>query len=313
MIRFVLLALIVFTPAAVQAKSYKPGSIGYLYDSCANMLGEGGKLEDIYQTYCASFLEGYFAGSSVSNWIQLPPPRKGDPCETEKTKEYERINARVCTNFPNYLDKNVTPAFMISTASEIVQRWIAFNMKTDKNFLEKPATLAMGDLIQSGPFCDELGKDTVVNLEPIKINPELLKIEWKNYLKIQNDVTLDRKYVQCKGDLQRFESDPKFSFDVSWCGGEVSGFMAGLRSTTKLQENRSENSPRCGKEIDRLYKSLDVTKSMCVAQDTQAIDVGKLFLKRYDAGIEKDQGFANLKALGAVGYETIYRGFLCLR
>ncbi len=309
---FIALVLIFAAPFA-HAKSYKAGSVGYLYDSCANMLSAGAKLEDVYQTYCASFLEGYFAGASVSNWIQLPPPRPNDPCEKEKAQEYARINARVCTNFPNYMDKKVTPAFMISTAGEIVQRWIAFNIKSDPNFLEKPAAQVLGDMIQPGAFCDDLAKDTVVNLPPLQINPDLLRVEWKNYLKIQNDVTLDRKYAQCKGDLERYKTDPKFSFDVSWCGGEIDGFLAGLRSTSQLQENRAEiENPRCAKEISRLYRGLNVTQSMCVA-DANTVDVANIFMKRYEAGIKKDQGFANLKALGAVGYETVYRGFLCLK
>jgi hypothetical protein len=311
---FFLIALLFAFMQPAHAKSYKAGSVGYLYDSCANMLSAGAKLEDVYQTYCASFLEGYFAGASISNWIQLPPPRPNDPCGETKAQEYARINARVCTNFPNYMDKNATPAFMISTASEIVQRWIAFNLKTDSEFLEKPAALALGDLIQPGAFCDDLAKDTVVNLEPIPINPVLKKIEWKNYLKIQNDVTLDRKYAQCKGDLERYHNDPKFSFDVSWCGGEIDGFMAGIRSTSKLQENRAEiGDKRCARELDRLYKSLNVVQTMCVAPETKPMDIAEIFMKRYEAGIKKDQGFANLKALGAIGYETIYRGFLCVK
>ena len=312
MVRWVFIVLL-FVPLSAQAKSYKPGSVGYLYDSCANMLAEGTKLEDVYKTYCASFMEGYFAGASVSNWIKLPPPQKNDPCAEEKAREYERINARVCPHFPNYMAKSATPEFMITTASDIVQRWIAFNMKTDKKFLEKPAAIALGDLIQPGPFCDELGKGEASSVEKMNINPALLGIKWEAYLKIQNDVTLDRKYAQCKGDLERWKTDPKFSFDVSWCGGEIDGFLAGLRSTSKLQESRAENSKACGKQIDRLYKSLNVTQSMCVAEDVKSTDVAQIFMKRYEAGIKKDQGFANLKSLGAVGYETVYRGFLCVR
>lgn len=313
MIRIWLFIALVFVPASAYAKSYKAGSIGYLYDSCSNMLTEGTKLEDIYQTYCAAFLEGYFAGASVSNWIQLPPPQKNDPCAEEKAREYERINARMCTHFPNYMDKNATPEFMIITASEIVQRWIAFNLQNDKKFLSRPAADVMGDLIQTGAFCDTLAQKKPLKLEPIKINPALLKIKWEAYLKIQNDVTLDRKYAQCKGDLERWKIDPKFSFDVSWCGGEINGFLAGLRSTSKLQDNRAENSKICSKQIDRLYKSLDITQTMCVSKDIKSTDIAEIFLKRYEQGITKDQGFANLKSLGAVGYETVYRGFLCVK
>lgn len=312
MIRRWVFIVLLLLPLSVQAKSYKAGSVGYLYDSCANMLAEGTKLEDVYKTYCAAFLEGYFAGASVSNWIQLPPPQSNDPCAEEKAREYERINARVCPHFPNYMDKSATPEFMITTASEIVQRWIAFNLKTDKNFLKRRVADVVGDLIQPGAFCDSLSQKAPTKIEPMNINPALLGIKWEAYLKIQNDVTLERKYAQCKGDLERWKVDPKFSFDVSWCGGEIDGYIAGLRSTSKLQEGRTENSKACGKQIDRLYKSLNVTQSMCVAENVKSTDVAEIFLKRYEAGIKKDQGFANLKSLGAVGYETVYRGFLCV-
>lgn len=305
-------ATIIAIPAHGEAKIYKPGSVGYLYESCQNMLEAGEKLEDIYQTYCAAFMEGYLAGASISNAVQLPPPRKNDPCEEEKAEDYARINARVCPNFPDYLAKSATPSFMISTASEIIGRWIDFNLKTDPDFLDRDAAIALGDLIQPGPFCDDLAKDTVVNAKPITINPALLNIEWKNYLKIQNDVTIDRKYAQCKDDLNRHDTDKKFSFDVSWCGGEIQGFMAGLRSTSKLQSGRPAHSKQCDKQIARLYRSLNITETMCLKEGTKPIDIGRLFVQRYERGIKKDPGFANLKALGAVGYETIYRGFLCV-
>jgi hypothetical protein len=312
MIRRWVFIFLMFLPLSAQAKSYKPGSVGYLYDSCANMLAEGERLEDVYQTYCAAFLEGFFAGASVSNWIDLPPPQSNDPCATEKARAYEHINARVCPHFPNYMDKSVTPEFMITTASAIVQRWIAFNLKSDKNFLKRRAADVVGDLIQPGAFCDSLLQKAPGKIAPMTINPALLGIKWESYLKIQNDVTLERKYQQCKNDLAQDRSDPKFSFAVSWCGGEIEGYIAGLRATSKLQEGRKENSKACAKPIDRLYKSLDVTRSMCVSKDVKSTDVAEIFLKRFEQGITKDAGFANLKTLGAVGYETIYRGFLCV-
>lgn len=314
MLRLALIAALIFAiPAHGQARSYKPGSVGYLYDSCANMLAGGQKLEDVYQTYCAAFLEGYLAGAVITNAVQIPPPRSGDPCEREKTADYARINARLCPHFPDYFGKDATPAFMLTTAAHIAQRWIAFNLKSDPKFLERPAAQTLGDLIQPGAFCDDLARHTAVNIEPVRIDPALLNIEWKSYLRIQDDVTLDRKYAQCKGDLERHATDRKFSFDVSWCGGEIDGFLAGLRTTSKLQENRpAYQNGRCAKESGRLYKSLDTARSMCVRPDTHAMDIARLFVSRYESGIEKDPGFANLKALGAVGYETVYRGFLCV-
>jgi hypothetical protein len=312
MVVLMLAVLLAGWPGRGQAAPYKPGSVGYLYENCKNMLASGERVEDVYQTYCAAFLEGFLTGASIANAVQLPPPRPNDPCEAEKKEDYTRINERICPHFPNYMDKAVTPAFMISTAAHIAQRWVEFHGRRDKNFLSKPAAQTLGDFLQPGPFCDTLAQDAALDAPPVSVNPALLTIEWQSYLDIQKQVTLQRKYAQCKGDIERHEADRKFSFDASWCGGEIEGFMAGLRSTSGLQDHRPAHSPSCARPIDHLYKSLDVRSAMCLKDETRPMDVGRLFLSLYDRGIKTDAGFANLKTLGAVGYETIYKGFLCV-
>jgi hypothetical protein len=295
------------------AASYKPGSVGYVYEDCKQAIERGTNLEDIYQTYCGAFVEGYFAGASVSNWIQLPEPAPGDPCAAEKQVEYDRINNRICKNFPDYTQKDVNAGFMIRTASEIIARWTGFLKNTNKtnDALKNLAVRELDTLLAPGPFCDDLGKMTVSQTPLPQVNSALKNIEWSKYLDIQKQVTLARKYKQCRTDLESADGN-KNKFAASWCGAEISGFIAGLHSTAHLQKNRSTPSPSCAKEIDRLYRSLDVTQSMCVKPDTDLTSVAEIFLRRFEAGITKNQGFLNSGNLGAVGYETIYRGFLCV-
>lgn len=306
-----LCASLMFTPTPSAAAPPKPGSVGYLYESCANMLAEGTRLEDVYRTYCAAFMEGFFAGASVSYGITLPPPAPKDACAADRALAYTHINGRMCAQFPDYTKKEVTPAFMLESASTIVARWAAFEQDRAPDFWDRKASLELGNLLQPGDFCESLSAPPPEEFTPPAINPALLKIAWKSYLKIQDNVTLERKYLQCKGDLARWETDPKFSFDVSWCGGEIDGYLAGLRATDKLQTTKPEFSASCQKPLDRLYRTLDVESSMCLHDDVKPIDIARIFITRYENGIEKDEGFANLKALGAIGYETVYRGFLC--
>jgi hypothetical protein len=297
-----------FLPGATHAAmKYKPGSVGFLYENCRNALAASTSAENLYETYCGGFTEGYLSGMAVSNWIKLPEPGGGDPCFAEKAQAYVHINRRICPNLPQYTEK-MTPDVMLRLGADIVSRWVDSLSEEERN---KQASIMMGSLTAPGTFCASLESDTVYERPFPEINPALETLSWKDYLRIKGYVTLERKHMQCVKDLQHSNGSLN-KFRATWCGAEIMGFLAGVRSMEHLQ-NREKVEGACGKELDRLYKSLDVKQTMCVGQDTDIMHVAQVFIDRFEGGLRKSQGFMNSGNLGAVGYETIYRGFMCTR
>lgn len=313
------LLCLVFTAIPAKAQStYKPGSLGYLYEDCKKALASGTALREVYGSYCGAFVEGYFTGAMIANAVNLPPPSPQDPCFADKSREYERINNRLCPNLPQYDPKKASAAEIMQGAAGVVARWAEFLGKTNPKSdpLESSAAGSMNSLLAPGKFCDTLNQNLADDNASVFINEPLLKIDWKEYIDVQNEVSLMKKYEMCKAEYKEANGDPK-KFRASRCGAEVIGFIAGLRSTVHLQTREAPANPACTKEIDRLYRGLNVAESMCVTPDTDPMLVAHIFLERVESMPEKEfqrtQQFANLKSIGAVGYESIYRGFLCAR
>lgn len=309
---FGLLAMMLFS-TAIQAAEYKPGSIGYLYNQCGLALQNSESAAALYNTVCGAFTEGFVAGLMASNNVTLSPPRPNDPCAAEKKKEYERINARFCAHLPEYDQKKIEAGRALDAATGLVTNWISYlqahRKKGQADPLRAPVVARLGDILRPGEFCNSLE-----NIEPPEkkfvVHPALLNITWNDAMAIKKNMTLAKKYEQCLKDIQKtFAPD----FFATRCGAEISGYIAGVHSTAHLQHGREKPSAACGKEIDRLYKSLNVSNSMCVNMDTAPRSVAKIFINRIRAMQMGEKTLPDTEAFGAIGYQTIYKGFLCVK
>lgn len=226
------------------------------------------------------------------------------PCAEEKKREWERINNRFCGNFPK-LDDKTTTGDALKSATNIVTRWISFEKQmSDSDPLRRGTLREVNGLVQPGPFCDSLSKSYVVQESPFAINPPLMKMNLRDFMKAKSNMTMKAKYERCKRDVEYAAGDAK-KFLSTKCGAEISGYISGVHSTQYLQKNRAELTEECRKPIDRLYKNLDVTQSMCVSYDTNPLWVAELFIKKFPEfkNIEKEQG--------GIGGLIVWKGFLC--
>ncbi len=290
--------------AQAQAEEYKPGTVGHLYENCRLALESATKYTELQETYCGAFSEGYFWGASASNWV-LPMTAEEGPCAEEKKREWERINNRFCGNFPKMDENNATTGDALKSATDIVTRWIAFEKQHSENDPLKRGTLReVNGLVQPGSFCDSLSKTYVVQESPFAINPALMKINLRDFMKAKSNMTMKAKYERCRGDVDYAAGDPE-KFLSTKCGAEISGYISGVYSTQYLQKNRAELPDECRKPIDRLYKNLDVKQSMCVSYDTNPLWVAEIFLKKYPEfkGLDDQPG--------SIGDLIIMRSFLC--
>lgn len=299
---FVLLAL----SAPASAAEYKPGTVGYFYEDCRRALEESRTLTELQATVCGAFAEGYAGGALVMTATQIGGPAQGDPCAEEKQKEFDRINDRMCIYLPKLDPKQHTAGRMLDTAVQVLTRWIDFEKKRGKSDpFKRDAAKELNKIITPGKFCDDLASSYPVQNPAFVINPALQKIKAGDFLNTRKNVSLRAKYEQCRKDIEAADGDTA-AFSGTRCGAEISGYIAGLYSTAHLQKNRAAPSKDCKKQIDRLYRSMDPAQTMCVHPDTDPLQVAEIFLRRFE-GMKKK----NTDAVGAVGYETIYKGFLC--
>lgn len=285
----------------VFADSYKPGTAGYVYENCVTALEKSASPAEFLPTYCGGFAEGYGMGVLAANSFALGEPNDLDPCKEEKKKEYERINARLCKNLPDYRDTKTPPGTILQTAANIVARWHSYLLANKKEkALKQSAITEINTMITPGTFCDSL--DMARTEKPLAINPALLEANWYDFVKT-GAASLQDKYNSCKKELEAE------NFSESRCAAEITGFMTGLYSTAALQERKPAKGT-CKKEVDRLYESLDMTGRLCLSPETSPELVAKIFLARVES--LKSEG-ENLRAsgFGAVGYQSIYYGLLC--
>ena len=303
MARFFLAAFLLIFAAPAHAEDYKPGSVGHLYADCRAALEKSTKYTELQETYCGAFSEGYFWGAAASHGAMLTPDPH-DPCAGEKKKEYDRINNRFCGNFPSIGEKTTTGEALRS-ASSIVARWIEFEKgQGGKDPLKRGTLREVNSLVRPGPFCEALAQSYPVREAPFAINPALMKLNLMDFMKAKASMTLKAKHNRCKKDVAAAKGNPK-TFLATKCGAEISGYISGVYSTQHLQKNRAEPAPQCKKEINRLYKNLDVGKTMCVGYDTNPLWVAEIFLEKYPQIKNTGNGW------GGIGNLIIYRGFLC--
>jgi hypothetical protein len=305
---FLILAALALFPVPASAGTYAPGSIGFLYEDCQKALEGSRSLPELYNTYCGAFVEGYITAYAIAGNGSTFPEQKNDPCLEDKKNFNQLVSGRFCTNLPFYDEKKVTAAFALQDVTDIVSRWIGFLQKNRK---EDPFTLRAtdeaGSLLRPGKFCNALSDRTSDMPSLFVTNPALHDLKWGDALKINQSMTFASKYEQCVADIARAGGSSD-KFRATRCGAEVDGFIAGLRSTAYLQENRREPAPECKKEINRMYRNLDVVKNTCVSSDTDPLRVAKIFIEQVDR-----KSIAEKKAIPAsIGYEAIYRGFLCV-
>jgi hypothetical protein len=296
------LAMTVFIfPAG--AAAYEPGTVGYLYRDCAYALQESKNPKEFLNSYCGGFVEGYGMGTLVSNSVQLGAPDAKDPCHDVKQREYERINARLCRNLPEYRDTKTPPGIIIQTVADIVFRWQEMLKKNKQMAIFKmPIAEQINDIVTPGEFCESVNTYAVMQNPGFIINPGLLNANWYDFVKSVPS-TLQDKAERCMADLQ------KENFEETRCGAEIEGFIAGLYSTHHLQA-RDKVEGACGKEIDRLYQGLDMPGKMCVDINTGRRKVAQAFLKRIESMKKAGQSLKE-SGFGGAGYQSIYYGFMC--
>jgi hypothetical protein len=302
--KYFLFLLVLIASAQARAENYAPGTVGHLYGNCRAALENSTKYTDLQKTYCGAFSEGYFWGALTTNNI-LAETGPGDPCGAEKEKEYRRINNRFCGNFPKLDSLSVTTGDALLAATGIVTRWIEFEKASSPADPLKRGTLReVNGLVRPGPFCESLKEKRAVREPPFKINPALMKLNLRDFLKAKASMSIETKYERCRKDVAQAQGDPQ-KFLSTRCGAEISGYISGVYSTRHLQTNRDTPPPQCRKEIDRLYKNLDAENTMCVAYNTNPLWVAEIFLKKYPEIKNTGNGW------GGIGNLIIYRGFLC--
>lgn len=296
-----------FVPLTSAAADYKPGSAGYLYENCKEILAKAENLKMAHDSYCGAFIEGYFMGVMASGSLKLPMPSEDDPCFEDKTREYTRINERFCTKLPTYQSKQDTPESLIRQIVDTIELW---KNKNETN-LDKPAINYLSELLQPGKLCDSLPAPK----SDVEISSALLKLGWADIFSVKKLVSHQKKYDQCVSDIEEFGDSPT-AFKGSRCGAEVSGFITGLHASDHLDAPIKQPAEQCTKQIERLYNSVNPRETMCVKKTTHPLYVARVYVENY-ALIRGNPGLLNgidlfdPGALGAVGYETIYRGFMC--
>lgn len=302
-----ILAFFLMVPSISAASSYRPGSAGYLYEDCKTTLESAKSLKHAHDTYCGAFIEGYFMGVMASSSLRLPEPNEDDPCYDDKAREYKRINERFCPKLPTYDDKQDTPEAMMRKIVDMVDFWANRNDAR----LNASAIDVLGGLLQPGPLCDALPAPK----SDVPVSDALLDLGWRDVFGVKGLVSHDDKYEQCVADIKEFGDNPS-KFKGSRCGAEVSGFIAGLYASDHLKGPSQTPAAQCVKPIERLYASVNPRKTMCVKPKTHPLYVARVFVENYklirgNPGLLNGIDLFDPGALGAVGYETIYRGFMC--
>ncbi len=303
--------LLCLCAGASHAGDFRPGSVGYLRDSCRAAFNYGSAAK-FSASYCAGFIEGYITGFLNANWITLAEKR-GDPCRKEKKAAYGRINDRFCPA----LKKRFTLKFMADpfmTTVELFFRWTSF---ASPRTLRQPATERINDVLRDPEFCSYLGDSRNDGNFVLEVNPAVAAFDWKSYIGDKSPKLLLDSYYECKDALDRSKRKPE-AFAKTRCAAVITGYIAGIHSTQHIQ-NRAPAPGACGKELDRLYKNLDIPGSTCTPADTDPLRVAKVFIGLFEADPETkaiSYNGANLaqspiKGYGAAGYRTIYFGKLC--
>ena len=125
-ILIIFLALILGPNFAVAA-DYPPGSVGYLYEDCKQVLAQAESLKDAHKSYCGTFAEGFLMGVMSSSSLRLPEPAPDDPCYEDKAREYARINNRFCQKLPTYNAKDERPEALIHAVVNLAEQWAEQN------------------------------------------------------------------------------------------------------------------------------------------------------------------------------------------
>lgn len=314
---FVLLfSVLALMPFIVQAQEYKAGTLGYLYADCKAALEKSKSFEALYRSWCGAFVEGYVVGVLSANGLEFKNTKEKDACWGARQAEYDRINNRLCPNLPAFDQDMSDPSYMLEATVNVAARWLSYldSRAKARDPLDAPISTVINDMLRPGAFCDVLGEHKADGTPVPTINPALLDAGNMDALRFLRSLKAQDKYKQCQADLKFADGDEAL-FARTRCYSEIEGFITGVQSTAHLQEGRDTPPADCRKEIDRLYNALDVRQSMCVRGDTEALRVAQIYVDHYDL-LKTPEGynpFFDPSDIQSVGYNVIYRGFLCLK
>ncbi len=299
-------ALIFVMTAPVKAQDYAAGTTGYLYQNCKTALAESKSLNQLYNTYCGAFVEGYVLGINAVSGIKFGKPQESDPCALDFEREFRRINGKFCANLPGFKQGETAPGQMLKNAVGIAEQWINHMDQIDpsRRYMYRPATEMLYELVTPGAFCTTLGNhaDRGGNTPEFTMNPALRTMEWKEALNLRAQVTKSAKQKACSAAINQ-DNQTQGSFNTSRCAGEITGFLSGIQVTNRLQ-TRPPAPQMCAKRIDRLYDAIDTRKTMCVTSTTRPKIIADVYVK-------------NARLIPAsplwpsAAYDTIYPGWMC--
>lgn len=296
-----------------QAQFHTPGTAGFLLEECKKTLQNSESLSSAHNSYCGAFTEGYIMGLMLTHQGDMPKPNTSDPCRIDKEKAFSHINNRYCTRFPAITPENTSAGHMIEIIANIIGAWANHN----PSLLKYDVVSALEPMLAPGQFCQNINAEMIDSKDTVlPVNNKLKKISWADLLSAKSLVSLDNKNMQCLADIKASGGNHR-AFKATKCGGEILGFITGVSSSNHLLMNRVNATPMCEKPIQRVYEGFNVSKTMCVHKNTDPLLVARVFTQNYKlikGKPKKEWGWADLfdaGDLGAVGYETIYRGFLC--
>ncbi len=305
-----LLPFFLLPSALTHAAPYKPGTVGYLYESCKSALESSQTIETFDQTYCGGFIEGYMVGVAA-NAATIPPPPADDVCFADKKAAFDHINKRFCANLPNYQTASLSDIQSIApTAANIFFRWIEYlEEKSGKKALQKPVAQELNAMIGGGKFCNSLGAKKTAPVETPAMSEALKNFSVLSYIDIMRKKTLKDKYESCKRDYEtsNVKTNP---FRGTRCGAEITGFLAGILSGADAMATMPEPSKPCEKPIRRLTRALDVRETMCVSAKTNPATVAKKFMERAEL-LSAENDLSAMSGYGGAAYQPVFFGLMC--
>lgn len=314
-------ALCVMPLSGVQASDLPAGTIGYLEQQCRDDLQNSQSLTDAFNSYCGGFAEGFIAGVMAASPPDLPEPHKNDPCYEDMASAFETINTRFCPNLPFRAKDNGTIKTAVKNVTDVFFAWLAYQRDKNGSNIQSRPTTDISEILAPGPFCDAYQdyakKAAEAANHSLPINTALFSISWSDIANLPQVLSETEKHKQCARDIKTANGSPR-AFLETRCGGEILGFLSGVRSTSHLLENTTANikNPQCKKPMHRLYRNLDTTETMCVDRRTHPYTIARIYVENHklinsQPSLFGNSGYFDLGALGAPGYQTVYRGFVC--
>ena len=302
-------------PMSAKAQDYQPGTLGYYVQNCREVLANANDLAEVYKSSCGAFAEGYYSGVMIAAGQELKsPPPMHDGCDKVRAEEYQNLNHAICPNLPIPKGADFFSPALLKTPALMLEDWLSYKKaQGDSAPMSRPIEDVLNELVRPGSFCDHLAHFDASR--PYPLSPALSQMNKGQILSFVRTLQKEDKTKRCEMDTGRFGGAPQM-FPATRCGSEILGFMTGVQALSYLQPDYKDMPAACRKEIKRLYKSYDPRETMCLRPDTDPFKVALLYTgnaKMIKTASGRGNGWLDfdLYRAGELGYEVIYKGFLC--